>query len=125
VISLGGDPIEVVLAISPDRIRLDSHGSNIGDWSHDECQVVTTGPDEYAIRAEGEELPFAPSDPHALATALGVELAVSPPAEVAPESHLAQRDNEGEPGRLTLVGFFLLAGVTTLLGLWAAWSLIV
>lgn len=123
-ITLGADPIDVVVGIETGRIHLDSNGNEIGDWSRDECQIVPDPSGHYLIVAENEELPFTPDDPVMFADAL---MEPSPPTTAADPQSEPTRSivDELAPKPLTVIGFYLLAGITSALGLWAVWSLIV
>lgn len=122
-ISLGADPIAVVVAIESDRIRLDTNGDTIGDWTRDECEITVDPSGQFLIRAEDEELPFIPNDPATFANAL--EEVSSKTSSIDP-SRTTGRSTADElaPKPLTVIGFYVLAGVTSALGLWAVWSLI-
>ncbi|HEY5890121.1 MAG TPA: hypothetical protein VIW94_05425 [Acidimicrobiia bacterium] len=121
-ISLGADPIVVVVGVNADRIRLDSNGSEIGDWARDECEIVVDPAGRYLIRAENEELPFIPDDPVTFAEAL-----TGTPATTSsdPQSGTSRiMVDERAPKPLTVIGFYILAAITMALGLWAVWSVI-
>lgn len=121
-ISLGADPIVVVVRVEADRIRLDSNGSEIGDWTRDECKIIVDPSGHYLIRAENEELPFTPDDPVAFADALNEVPPVNPVEKPQPATRSTV--DELAPQRWTVVGFYLLVGITSALGLWAVWSLV-
>jgi hypothetical protein len=123
-ITLGTDPIDVVVGIDASRIRLESNGSEIGDWSNEECQIVPDSSGSYLIVAENEELPFLPDEPTEFAAALRGFDSVEEITDTAPGARRIM-DDEAAPSALTMVGFYLLAGVTSALGLWAVWSLVV
>ena len=121
-ISLGADPIVVVVGVDADRIRLDSNGSEIGDWARDECEIIVDPSGHYLIRAENEELPFIPDDPAKFAEAL-----TGPPATTSTATKRGTSRTTADelaPKPLTVLGFYILAGITLALGLWAVWSLI-
>lgn len=104
------------------RIRLTSNGLEVGSWSADECTIVANEAGSYLIVAENEELPFSPSSSESFASALAAEQ--SQPltkTAVPPPRHL----EEGAPRPLTMIGFYLLATLTALLGIWAIWSIVV
>lgn len=121
-ISLGADPIVVGVRVDADRIRLDSNGSEIGDWTRDECEIVVDPSGHYLIRAENEELPFIPDDPVAFADALNEPSPANPIGN--PRRATRSTVDELAPQPWTVVGFYLLVGITSALGLWAVWSLI-
>ncbi len=121
-ISLGDDPIVVVVGVNADRIRLDSNGSEIGDWARDECEIVVDPAGRYLIRAENEELPFIPDDPVTFAEALTQG---SPTTSGGPQRETSRAtEDEVAPKPLTVIGFYILAAITLALGLWAVWSVI-
>lgn len=124
VITLDGDPIEVTVGLATHRISLSSNGSEIGSWSTDECTIVDNGEGNYLLIAENEKLPFVPVSRDLFAEALGSAGAGIATRRQSPPRHLAQ-GVEAPPRPLTVVGFYLLAAITTLLGVWALWSIVV
>jgi hypothetical protein len=112
-----------VVGIDASRIRLESNGNEIGDWSKEECRIVPDSSGSYLIVAENEELPFLPDEPTEFAAALrGIDSVDF--TDTAPRGSRIT-DDEAAPRALTMLGFYLLAGVTSALGLWAVWSLVV
>lgn len=139
VISLGGDPIEVTIGLADGRVILESGGDTIGDWSEDECQILADGPGKYLISAESEDLPFLPDDPAEFDRVLsgtgdGTEETVPERAQSVSSTSVYQPSitfdpspfhvEEAAPKTTTMLGFYFLAVVTALLGLWAVWTLV-
>lgn len=124
--TLDGDPIEVTVGLDARRIHLTSNGLEIGSWGPEECRIVANAGGGYLIIAENEELAFSPSSDERFASALAAE--ENPQRKSTPghaRSAAPKHIEEGAPRPLTMVGFFLLAALTSLLGIWALWSLVV
>jgi hypothetical protein len=123
-VTLDGDPIDVIVGIEAERISLTSNGSEIGSWSPEECQIVENEAGNYLILAEDERLPFSPRSQEKFAAALAGERSI--PDEKGHPNATGPRHLEEAPARpVTMVGFYALAVVTALLGLWAVWSIVV
>lgn len=122
-ISLGADPIAVVVGFDSDRIRLDTNGDTIGDWTRDECEITVDPSGQFLIRAENEELPFTPDDPATFANALEALSSQNSSIDAQRTANRSEAD-ELAPKPLTVIGFYVLAGITSALGLWAVWSLV-
>lgn len=118
VIALGDQSIQVTIGISDIEVLLISEEAEVGKWSHNECHIVEGGAGTYLIEAENDRLPFIPRDPAGFARVLGTTIPRPGPARsglprVAPP-----------PGPVTLAGFYLLVAATSLLGLWAIWTIV-
>jgi hypothetical protein len=122
-VTLDGEPIDVIVGIEAQRISLTSNGSEIGSWSPEECQIIENGAGSYLILAEDERLPFSPRSQETFAVALAGERSI--PGERDRASSHGPRHLEEAPARpLTMIGFYILAIITALLGLWAVWSIV-
>lgn len=98
----------------------------IGSWTQEECKIVANGASNYLIVAEDEELPFSPSSSEAFADALARQQPPKKETRPVKSQALAPKHiEEGAPRPLTMIGFYILASITALLGFWALWSIIV
>lgn len=138
-VSLGEDEVHVILGVEEDKVTLSSNGAEIGSWESDEISILYTGQGTYTITAENETLEFVPNDLDLFAMRFGEasDTQQEPSAngfarhtQVVPaESPGAETDaNAGReappPKSVTRIAFYVLAGVTAFLGLWAIISMI-
>jgi len=130
VVTLDETEIQVSLALEPGRVRLFAGDREVGDWSEAECIIRTRGDGGWVIEAENESLPFQPEDPRLFSVGLNGPSTAAPPFEAIPEQSATgpltfTGPREGPPPRwTTLLGFYLIAGFTAVLGVWAFLSLI-
>lgn len=118
---LDEDRIGVVIDLTEDTISLTAGNANVGRWRAGECIVRPDGRGQWLISAEDDTLAFLPDDPTGFARTLNG----SPPhPEWARGKHLKESLHQSPPPRTTTVmGFYALAAITAVLGIWALISL--
>ena len=130
VVTLDEADVEVILGLDEDRIRLSAGGTEIGDWSAEECSIADSGEGVFTITAENESLQFTPASPSDFAAEIKRGQVESPASGVVDE----EPPHEEEPSSgehdfedakpMTMALFYALAGVTAILGLWALATLV-
>ena len=121
VIELGDNDVEVVVSFDDHSLRLASGQEEVGRWDRSMYTLVDGGEGTFVIHAENEALTFKPHSPNEFARA-AVQGRVP---RQGPNGSIPHEIVEGPAPRLvTMVLFYLLAGVTLALGIWAAVSLI-
>lgn len=132
MVTLDKTDVPVIVELDEDYVRLSASGTEIGNWSADECQIAHIGDTAYAITAEDETLHFVPNQPGLFAAAVNVGTSgepVPPPADPAPTSagtvtHVADAADAPAPKPLTMGLFYALCVTTAALALWALVSLV-
>jgi len=132
MVTLDKTDVPVIVELDEDYVRLSASGTEIGNWSADECQIAHIGDTAYAITAEDETLHFVPNQPGLFAAAVSgaSREPVPPPADPAPTSagpvtHVADTsDDAPAPKPLTMGLFYALCVTTAALALWALVSLV-
>ncbi len=137
-ISLGEDRVHVILGFEEEKVTMSSNGREIGIWGPEEISIRYLGNGRYAISAEDETLEFEPNDQDLFAIQFGEIDDTTRDGRVDQINGRHSREQVAqiyqEPDRLldsappprpvTRVAFYGLAAVTSLLGMWAALSLI-
>lgn len=138
-VSLGEDEVHVILGVDENKVTLSSNGSEIGTWRSDEISILYLGEGTYTITAENETLEFVPKDQDLFAIRFG-EISDDRPAvsengfgrhasvtpkRPAQEGDEAAHQEAAAPRPVTKVAFYVLAGITAFLGLWAIVSMII
>ncbi len=119
VVTLDHETVPVTLGIGIGKVTLVAGDLEIGEWSDADCIIRPDGEGQWLIEAEEETLFFLPDDPSQFAIGLEGE-----EGHGKHEASAATVDPEDPgPKAMTMVGFYLLAGVTAVLGLWALISL--
>lgn len=130
VVTLADDNVDVTVGVGEEEIRLVAGDVEIGLWGASECSIKDAGNGVFLIEAENDALPFSPVDPEGFARVLTNRAPQDVPGSQRP-SH-PTNDSSGEtieievgppPRLMTTLGFYLLAGGTAALGLWALISL--
>ncbi len=52
VVTTEEDDVQVILGVDEDKIRLSAGGSEIGEWSAEECSIEAVGDGTFTITAE-------------------------------------------------------------------------
>jgi hypothetical protein len=97
VVTLDQTDVPVIVELDDDYVRLSASGTEIGNWSSDECQIAHIGDTAYAIIAEDETLHFVPNQPGLFAAAVNGETKRRL-CRFRPSRHL--RPPPWDPGRL-------------------------
>jgi len=133
VVAFDDGRIPVIVGVEADIIRLSADGTEIGEWSGDECTIFYQGDGVFVINAENESLRFLPRDPRSFAAAIdgGALLASTSTAGPATRDdpatrrdRLEARAEAPEPKRITKILFYLITAMTVALGSWALISLL-
>lgn len=127
VVTLDETDVPVIIELAGSHVRLSASGTEIGQWTSDECHIALLRDTVYAITAEDETLQFVPNQPGLFAAAVNrgvvngssVAIPVEPSADVKPPA-IAEREAP-PPKLLTKALFYFLCLATA--GL-ATWSLI-
>lgn len=69
-----GPPLDVVIDLTEDRIRMSAGDAQIGDWSKEQVRVNAL-PDGFHLRAEGEEVILDITEDARFAVDLGLKSA--------------------------------------------------
>lgn len=126
VVTLSDNNVPVIVELTDDAVRLSASGTEIGEWSKDECDITRSDAATYLIHAESEALEFVPSSPGAFGAAIGLtdgstSVPLPPDAEPVKEGLAI---NEAPPPRSsTMALFYALCVLTLALMVWAGISL--
>lgn len=128
VVTLADDQIPVMLELDENHVRLSASGTEIGQWSAEECEIALVDDTTYAITAEDETLEFVPNRPSLFAAAVNGhadEPAVPLPPEPEPESPPSDGIEEAPPAKpLTMGLFYALCLATAVLAVWSLITII-
>lgn len=123
-ILLDNDMVDVVVDLGKDTVSLVAGGVEIGTWATEDCKIWPLGDGRWTIHAEDDSLAFSPEDPGGFERNLNG--AATPVAPKYPGRHLKGSLHQSPPPQLiTLLGFYLLAAITGVLGIWAIISMII
>lgn len=118
VVTLADGDIPVNVAFDNGHIRMSSAGTEIGQWSADDCLIEATDDETFTISAEDETLRFIPDEPVRFAAAIGAKSTPNAPPE-------SVGIREAPPPRtVTMIGFYALCVVTAALAVWSFLALI-
>jgi hypothetical protein len=128
VVAFDDTHIPVIVGVEEDVIRLSADGTQIGEWTGEECTILYEGEGVFIINAEEESLRFLPRDPKSFAAAVNggpMTPPTSTTGEDNPETTVPAVDSAvaPEPKKITKILFYLVAAMTAVLGLWALASL--
>lgn len=140
--TVADEDVAVVIGIDT-TLRLTTNGTEIGEWSPGEFFITDHGDGAYTITAENEALRFTPSEPDLFAHWVRTDnlsvgkheargaVPAQPPVEfdddnpeLPPVTGADTVEAPGELAPLTRTLFYLLVAATSVLGIWAAYSLI-
>ena len=122
VATLKEDNVPVMVGLDDEKITLVSGEVSIGEWLAGQYEVIDLGAGEFVIEAEDDSIPFVPDDPSGFA--LGIQRDTETPTE-AERAPGALEVKEGPPPKpATVAAFWVLAVITTALGIWATLSLL-
>lgn len=139
VVTLSDSDVPVMVELGENTIRLSASGTEIGEWSTDDCDITRQDASTYLIHAEAETLPFTPHQPGAFAAAVGLaDLAATVPLAPVPTSQVVVAEVEPativnhpvEPGEvpspqpITMGFFYGLSTLTLGLAIWALISIV-
>ncbi len=125
VVTLDQTDVPVLVELSDDYVRLSASGTEIGNWSADECQIVHIGDSAYSITAEDETLHFVPNQPRLFAAAVDVGTSSVPlPVGEEPSRSSADPTKAPAPKPLTMGLFYALCLTTALLAMWSLISIV-
>ena len=131
VVSLADSDIPVVIELNNGHVRLTSSGTEIGEWTVEECLISKTGDVTFSISAENETLEFVPSQPGLFAAAVNGGTSEPTPATHAgtdpdvPAAESFEIPEAPEPRFVTRALFYALCALTVALGSWAIVSMVV
>lgn len=126
VVALDGGDVQVTVGLDEAVVRLLAGDAAVGEWASGECEIIDNGDGTWAIAAEDETLSFLPDDPDGFAQVISgasheVEAVAHPPSD--PSGDGFEILESPPPRPLTMVAFYLSAGLTGALGVWALISL--
>ena len=131
VVTTDEDDVQVILGVDEDKIRLSAGGSEIGEWSAEDCSIDAVGNGTFTITAEDETLTFVPNNPTIFAAAIDGRRVPDQMAEETVEESTEsavvtsiEADQIPDAKPVTMVVFYALAAVTAVLGLWALINII-
>ncbi len=131
VVTLDETDVPVIVELNDDSVRLSASGTEIGNWSADECQIAHIGDSAYSITAEDETLHFVPNQPRLFAAAVNVgttdSLLPLPPEDVREpkaSDRIADPTTAPPPKPLTMGLFYALCLTTALLAMWSLISIV-
>lgn len=120
VATVENDHVPIRVDVDDEKITLVSGEVSIREWLAGDYQVIDLGSGEFVIESAKDSIAFLPDEPDRFAEGLQ--------GEATPERESTGDTWEiriGPPPRpLTLIGFWALAAVTAVLGVWGALSLI-
>lgn len=125
VVTLDQTDVPVIVELGEDSVRLSASGTEIGNWSPEECHIAHIGDSAYSITAENETLHFVPNQPSLFAAAVGLPVNGKPLAEHVPRPETPQpepdagRGSAPPPKPLTMGLFYALCVTTAALALWS------
>lgn len=129
VVTLDETDVPVIIELAGSHVRLSASGTEIGEWTSDECHIALLGDKVYAITAEDETLQFVPNQPSLFAAAVSAGVGKEPPVAqsvVAPADaeQGANAEREAPPPKpLTKTLFFALCAATVALAVWSLISI--
>lgn len=130
VVTLAKNDIPVIVELDENIVRLSASGTEIGQWSKDECEIHHVADTTYAITAENDTLTFVPNQPSLFAAAVNgaspdarAELAMTSDAASTPGAvDVASEPPPAKP--LTMGLFYALCVLTAALALWSLVSIL-
>lgn len=126
VVTLADNDIPVVVELDDHHVRMSASGTEIGDWTADECSIAHVADTLFTITAEDETLQFVPSQPSLFAAAVNGTGAATVPMPPEPRPEPVQADDAGDapaPKPLTMGLFYALCLVTAALAIWSLISI--
>ena len=125
VVALSDNEVPVIIELNEETVRLSASGTEIGEWSTDECDITRSDNTTFLIHAEADVLPFTPTQPGAFAGAVGLaDEKAAIPLPPGAESEAALATMEAPPAKpLTMGLFYALCLVTVGLAVWALTSI--
>jgi hypothetical protein len=120
VATVENDHVPVRIDLDEEKISLVSGEVSIREWLAGDYQVIDLGSGEFVIESQEDSIPFVPDDPRLFAEGIHGE-PQSVPGRIADTFEIRTGP---PPKRLTLVGFWALAAVTAVLGVWGLISLL-
>lgn len=133
VVTLDQTDVPVIVELSDEYVRLSASGTEIGNWSAEECRIAHIGESAYSITAEDETLHFVPNQPGLFAAAVngGAISVVSLPPDTAGKPSKSQVEpgidaparTASSPKPLTMGLFYGLCFTTAALAVWALISI--
>lgn len=133
VVTLDQTDVPVIVELNDEYVRLSASGTEIGNWSAQECHIAQIDDSAYSITAEDETLHFVPNQPGLFAAAVNGGVSY-----VAPLPERAERPSKSEsrsdadagartassPRPLTMGLFYVLCLTTAALAVWAVISIV-
>ena len=120
VATVENDHVPIRIDLDEEKIALVSGEISIREWAAGDYQVIDLGSGEFIIESEEDSIPFVPDDPRSFAQVARGESA--PKGASVTDSWEIQIGPPPKP--LTLIGFWVLAAGTAVLGVWGLISLI-
>jgi hypothetical protein len=125
VVTLDETDVPVIIELAGSRVRLSASGTEIGEWTSDECHIALLRDTVYAITAEDETLQFVPNQPSLFAAAVsggvGNGSPVAQPLQTPADTERpAIAGREAPPPKLlTKALFYVLSAATAALAIWS------
>ncbi|MGA7097871.1 MAG: hypothetical protein WB245_09925 [Acidimicrobiia bacterium] len=123
--------VPVIVGLDDERIRLVAGDVSIGEWPVGEYSIIDLGSGTFVIEADEDTIAFHPDDPGGFAQGIAPTridvVSGSTATEVrqpTPVADVVEIREGPPPGVKTMVGFYALAALTGVLGVWALLSLI-
>jgi hypothetical protein len=124
VVTLDETDVPVIIELAGSHVRLSASGTEIGEWTSDECHIALLRDTVYAITAEDETLQFVPNQPSLFAAAVsggvGNGSPVAQPLQTPADTERPAIEREAPPPKLlTKTLFYVLCAATAALATWA------
>lgn len=120
VATVENDHVPVRIDLDEEKISLVSGEVSIREWLAGDYQVIDLGSGEFVIESDDYSIQFVPDDPRRFAEGIQGEAE----AEPGRASDTFEIRTGPPPKPLTLVGFWVLAVITAVLGIWGLVSLL-
>jgi hypothetical protein len=130
VVTLDETDFPVIIELAGSHVRMSASGTEIGEWTSDECHISLLSDTVYAITAEDETLQFVPNQPTLFAAAVNGGLGngsqvAEPFGRPSPPDPATVAWREAPPPKpLTRALFYALSLATVALAVWSLISIL-
>lgn len=120
VATLSDGRVPVTVGLDHERISLVSGDRSIREWRAGECEVVEVETGTFLITDDADAISFQPDDPGSFARGLALwSRPTSTRRQDADTSGPLEPAEAPPPGKATMLAFYVMAGVTAVLMVWA------